>query len=288
MARRNTLRSKRSRKNQTPRRSLRTKRMKRTKRSNKRSNTKKRMKRTKRMRRKRSQNKIGGAIIWQPETPSGRVVPDAMQEKETKRLDALRYIKNTYIDENGESVIELTEQAESEARGNPTILRSIREDATEPSADLKLRLQALVDTGLELTLELRQKGSSSLIHSALAGRVRTRGLSYESLQRGFVMNGNALDGPTKNVLMKLADRDGNGLVSPQEFTDFMNMLQRARDRRGEFALSSGDAAAADEAAEKERKDVRKAEKEKKSHEKYAEKAAAAMAELQDAMAVEKR
>jgi len=98
------------------------------------------------------------------------------------------------------------------------------------------------------------------------------------------MNGNALDGPTKNVLMKLADRDGNGLVSLQEFTDFVDMLQRARDRRGEFALSSGDAAAADEAAEKERKDVRKAEKEKK----YAEKAAAAMAELQDAMAVEKR
>jgi hypothetical protein len=243
------------------------------------------MKRTKRMRRKRSQNKIGGAIIWQPETPSGRVVPDAMQEKETKRLDALRYIKNTYIDERGESVIELTEQAESEARGNPNILRSIRKDATEPSADLKLRLQALVDTGLELTPELQKKGSSSLIHSALAG---AGGLSYENLQRGFVMNGDALDGPTRNVLMKLADRDGNGIVSPQEFTDFMNMLQRLRERRGEFALSSGDAAAADEAAAKERRRERMAGIKKKNQDKYAEKAAAAMAELQAAMAVEKR
>ena len=56
MARRKTLRSKRSRKNQTPRRSLRTKRMKRTKRS-------KRMRRTKR---KRSQNKIGGAVAADP------------------------------------------------------------------------------------------------------------------------------------------------------------------------------------------------------------------------------
>ena len=230
-----------------------------------------------------------GALADMPDVD----VPDAMQEKETKRLNALRYIKNTYIDDSsGESVIEWTQQAESEARTDHKILQSMRKDATEPSADLKLRFQVLVDGGLVLKREIRQMGRPHLIHGALVGADR-RGISYENLREGFEVDGEPISDETSNLLMMLADRDGNDFVSPQEFTDFMWMWQRLKEKRGEFAPSKAKVAAK-RARVQAQQQVRLAEaaarheKGKKSQEKYAEKAAAAMAELQDAMAVEKR
>ena len=314
MARRKTLRSKRSRKNQIPRRSLRTKRMKRTKRSNKRSNTKKRMKRTKRMRRKRSQNKIGGmvdqgsgmrkypdlgetivsekaalsryydeqAIVFPQELRSEGV--KALQEMDAKRLNSHSYVNEFHWDGTKFKI-------EWHSGVDRTTASNLRHWVTEPSAYLKLRLQALVGTGLELTPELQQLGNDHLAYQSLA--TGDKGILREELRRGFVMNGEPISDETTSVLMMLADRDGNDFVSPQEFTDFMWMWQRLKEKRGEFAPSKAKVAAK-RARVQAQQQVRLAEaaarheKGKKSQEKYAEKAAAAMAELQDAMAVEKR
>ena len=220
MARRNTLRSKHSRKNQTPRRSLRTKRMKR---SNKRSNTKKRtkrmkrmkrMKRTKRMKRKRSQNKIGGA--------------DAARA-EAARLVAVASLGRIYENDNGDTLLDgdiLTKEIEAQ----------LRRDAAEPSADQKSRFQVLVDTGLNLTTELRQLGDNNLAFDWLvaeAGDDPEVLLDAHDLSIAFVMNGGPVNEETSGALWELAGSvgmDGNQNVDSREFVQLVEMLDGMRRR----------------------------------------------------------
>jgi hypothetical protein len=294
--------------------------MKRTKRSNKRSNTKKRMKRTKRMRRKRSQNKIGGmvdqgsgmrkypdlgetivsekaalsryydeqAIVFPQELRSEGV--KALQEMDAKRLEAHSYVKEFNWDR-----VEV--KIEWHSWVDRTTASNLRHWVTEPSAYLKLRLQALVGTGLELTPELQQLGNDRLAYQSLA--TGDKGILREELRRGFVMNGKPISDETTSVLMMLADRTGNGYVTYPEFGDFVYMLYRAEYKKEEFAaelppplmnwLRSGLKIATQQLREAEARVV--AEKKEKKAKKRVAKTADAMAELEaamDAMAAEKR
>jgi hypothetical protein len=273
------------------------------------------MKRTKRMRRKRSQNKIGGmvdqgsgmrkypdlgetivsekaalsryydeqAIVFPQELRSEGV--KALQEMDAKRLEAHSYVKEFNWDR-----VEV--KIEWHSWVDRTTASNLRHWVTEPSAYLKLRLQALVGTGLELTPELQQLGNDRLAYRHLAGRPE-KGILREELRSGFVMNGEPISDETSNLLMMLADRTGNGYVTHPELVDFVYMLDRAEYKKEEFAaelpqplmkwLRSGLKIATQQLLEAEARVAA----EKKAKKRVA-KTAAAMAELQAAMAVEKR
>ena len=160
---------------------------------------------------------------------------NALQKMDAKRLEARSYVETFYTKkESGKSVIEWRPLLSGD---DPWQQRTLRHWVTEPSAYLKLRLQALVGTGLELKLVLQKLGDYNLVYRRLAEE-EDHGILREELREAFEMNGEPISDETSNLLMMLADRAdraGHRYVTWREFIDFMDMLQRAQYKSEEFA-----------------------------------------------------
>jgi hypothetical protein len=207
------------------------------------------------MKRNRSQNKIGGADAARAEAArAARFKEDAEREnkwvkdypemirvKEAKRLVALASLEKIYDNDNGDTLLHgniLPEEVEAQ----------LRIDAAEPSADQKSRFQVLVDTGLNLTLELRQLGDNNLAFDWLVAEADDDPevlLDAHDLSIAFVMNGGPVNEETSDALWELAGSvgmDGIENVDSREFVQLVEMLDGMR------RLSQGrlDLAATDE------------------------------------------